>query len=260
MSIDSTSTRRELQAPARPEIERVIVVAHERDALDAASSALRNAGFDVTAAASGAMAVRGMEDSEFELVVLDVTLPDVSGIELLRQMRGEGDVPVIMLGPSDSEAERVLALELGADDYVTTPFSPRELASRGRAILRRRHRERIIASSIREVGSLRIDLPRHEVTLGERSVEVTASEFRILALLADSPGMVFTRRQIMEHVWQGPYFGDGHPVDTHVLNLRRKIEADASRPRRLLTVRGVGFKLVAPVGEMPEQPQSVMQR
>jgi DNA-binding response OmpR family regulator len=105
---------------------------------------------------------------------------------------------------------------------------------------------------------LRIDLPRHEVAVGERPVDVTASEFRVLALLASSPGTVFTRRQIMEHVWGGAYFGDGHPVDTHVLNLRRKIETGPTRPRRLLTVRGVGFKLVAPPCEPVDRPDETL--
>jgi two-component system, OmpR family, response regulator RegX3 len=249
MSTDPVLPRREPDSPALPAVPRAIVVDDESDTLDAASLALRDAGFEVTVAASAAVALRGLQDSEFDLVVLDVMLPDSSGIDLLREIRAGGDVPVIMLGAGDSEAERVLGLELGADDYVTKPFSPLELASRGRAILRRGRREQLAARSVRAVGLLRIDLPRHEVMLGERSVDVTASEFRVLALLAGSPGTVFTRRQIMEHLWGGPYFGDGHPVDTHVLNLRRKVEADPTRPRRLLTVRGVGFKLVVPACE-----------
>jgi DNA-binding response OmpR family regulator len=237
----------DLQPP--PAVPHALVVDGEPDSLDAASLALRDAGFEVTVAASRAMAVRGLQAAEFDLVVLNVMLPDASGIDVLREIRADRDVPVIMLGAGSSEAERVLGLELGADDYIAKPFSPLELAIRGRAILRRARPEQFAARSVRAVGSLQIDLPRHEVTLGEHSVDVTASEFRVLVLLSGSPGTVFTRRQIMEHVWEGPYFGDGHPVDTHVLNLRRKIEADPTRPRRLLTIRGVGFKLVAPACE-----------
>ena len=236
-------------APApRAAVAQALVVADDPPTLEAASSALRDAGIEVRAA-PGAMALRGLQSGTFDLVVLDLMPADGSGIELLREILVDGDVPVILLGAGDSEAERVLGLELGADDYVTKPFSPLELASRSRAILRRVRRERLVAPGVRAVGSLRIDLPRHEVALGERPVDVTASEFRVLALLAGSPGTVFGRRQIMENVWGGPYFGDGHPVDTHVLNLRRKIEDDPTRPRRLLTVRGVGFKLVAPACE-----------
>lgn len=231
--------------PQREVVPRAIVVDDEPDTLDTASLALRAAGFEVTVAASGAAALQGLRDTEFDLVVL----ADASGIDVLRQIRGRHDVPVIMVGAGASEAERVLGLELGADDYLAKPFSPLELASRGRAILRRVRREPAAARSVLAVGRLRIDVPRHEVAVGDVPVAVTASEFRVLALLAGSPGTVFSRRQIMEHVWGGAYFGDGHPVDTHVLNLRRKIEADPARPRRLLTVRGVGFKLVAPVCE-----------
>jgi two-component system response regulator RegX3 len=249
MSIDRAAARRDLDPAVLPVLASALVLADEPATVDEASLALRNAGFEVMAAANGGVPLRGLQSNNFDLVVLDMMLSDGSGIELLREIRSNSDTPVILLGAGDSEAERVLGLELGADDYVAKPFSPLELASRGRAILRRVQREPFEAPSARAVGELRIDLPRHEVLIGERPVEVTASEFRVLELLSGSPGTVFTRRQIMEHVWEGPYFGDGHPVDTHVLNLRRKIEDDPPRPSRLLTVRGVGFKLVAPPGE-----------
>jgi two-component system, OmpR family, alkaline phosphatase synthesis response regulator PhoP len=245
---DPVLSRRGLRA-LLSEPPRAIVVDDEQASLEAAALALRDAGFDVTAATSGLVALSGLRETSFDLVVIDVMLRDGSGIELLRVIRADGDVPVIMLGEGDSEAQRVLAFELGADDYITKPFSPLELASRGHAVMRRARRERFGVGSVLAVGSLRIDLPRHEVLLGEGTVDVTASEFRLLALLAASPGTVFTRREIMEHVWAGPYFGDGHTADTHVLNLRRKLETDPRRPTRLLTVRGVGFKLVAPAGE-----------
>jgi DNA-binding response OmpR family regulator len=173
------------------------------------------------------------------------------GIDLIQRIRSDGDdVPIIVLGAWDSDAELALSLDLGADDYIAKPVSPRELVSRSRAILRRVERDPVEAGSIRTIGSLRIDLARHEVFLGERPVVVTASELRVLELLSSSPAKVFTRQQIMEHLWAGPYYGDGHPVDTHMLNLRRKLEDDPTRPARLLTVRGAGFRLVAPADEM----------
>jgi two-component system response regulator RegX3 len=224
--------------------------------IDAASVGLSEAGFEVAVEVSGAAAALRLQETEFDLVVVDAVLPDVSGVALVRRIGAGDEVPAIVLGASSSEAERVLALEVGADDYVTKPFSPRELGSRGRAILRRVRREQLAERPVRTVGVLRVDLTRHEVAVGACSVDVTASEFRVLALLSGSPGRVFTRRQIMEHLWVGPYYGDGHAVDMHVLNLRRKIEADPTNPLRLLTVRGVGFRLVAPSGERaaPETP------
>jgi DNA-binding response OmpR family regulator len=211
---------------------------------------LTQAGFRPRHINNGIEAVEAIRKEAPDLVLLDVMLPGADGWSVLQAIREQNKhMPVFFLSARDEVADRVKGLELGADDYIAKPFSPLELVSRGRAILRRARREQLAARSVRAVGSLQIDLPRHEVVLGERSVDVTASEFRVLALLAGNPGTVFTRRQIMEHVWEGPYFGDGHPVDTHVLNLRRKIEADPTRPRRLLTVRGVGFKLVAPACE-----------
>jgi DNA-binding response OmpR family regulator len=254
MSVEHRVSRRLHPVPARlpvgaadrPEAQRALVVDGNADAGDATSVALLAAGFEVSVAPSGASALQTLAQGGVDLIVVDALLPDCAGIDLLREIRARDDVPVVMLGARESDAERILGLELGADDYVTKPFSPPELASRARAILRRLRREQGTAPPLRTVGSLRIDEARHEVTLDGRPVTVTASEFRLLALLAASPGRVFTRRQIMEHLWSGPYFGDGHPVDTHVLNLRRKLEVESGRPSRLLTVRGIGFKLVAP--------------
>ena len=235
--------------PAGSKRPRALVVDDDAGTRDATSVALLEAGFEVSIAPSGAAALRAVQDAGPDLIVLDAVLPDRAGIDVLREIRAVDDVPVILLGAQNEEAARILGFELGADDYLSKPVSLPELASRSHAVLRRRRPEQNGAPSACSVGSLRIDLARHEVTLGERPVELTASEFRLLALLAGSPGSVFTRRRIMEHLWAGPYFGDGHPVDTHVLNLRRKLETDPTRPRWLLTVRGVGFKLVAPETE-----------
>lgn len=248
---NSFATASEAAESAAPGVwRRALVVAAGSDTSEAASRGLVEAGFEVAVAASGAAALLRLRQGGFDLVVLEVTWSGTGGIDLIQRIRGDGhDLPIIVIGAWDSEAERVLSLDLGADDYMTKPISPRELVSRSRAILRRVGRDPAEAGSLRLVGLLRIDLARHEVFLGERPVEITASELRVLELLSSSPGKVFTRQQIMEHLWSGPYFGDGHPVDMHMLNLRRKLEDDPARPSRLLTVRGAGFRLVAPAGE-----------
>ena len=228
-----------------------LVVGGGSDTTRAVSRGLAEAGFETVVAASAAAALLRLRQGSFDLVVLEVTWSGAAGIDLIQRIRADGnEVPIIVVGAWDSEAELVLSLDLGADHYMATPVSPRELVSRTRAILRRARQGPVEAGSIRTVGLLRIDLTRHEVFLGDRPVDITASELRVLELLSSTPGKVFTRQQIMEHLWAGPYFGDGHPVDTHMLNLRRKIEDDAARPSRLLTVRGAGFRLVAPAGEM----------
>lgn len=235
---------------ALAEVRHALVVAGGADTTRTVSRALVEAGFEVAVETSGAGAMLRLRQGGFDLVVLEVTWSGAGGIDLIQRIRADGDdVPIIVLGAWDSEAELVLSLDLGADAYLAKPVSPRELVSLSRAILRRVRRDPAEAGSIRTVGLLRIDLAGHEVFLGERPVEVTASELRVLELLSSSPAKVFTRQQIMEHLWAGPYYGDGHPVDTHMLNLRRKIEDDPTRPERLLTVRGAGFRLVAPAGE-----------
>jgi two-component system response regulator RegX3 len=173
-------------------------------------------------------------------------LPGRSGNEVCRTLRAESDVPILMLTARDGESDRVLGLELGADDYVTKPFSTRELASRVRAILRRRELDRVNgAPTIRQLGALRIDLGRHEVLVGDERVHLTLSEFKVLTLLAEQPGEVVSRRELMQHLWSSEHVGDEHACEVHVSNLRRKIERDPSRPERLLTVRGEGYRLVA---------------
>lgn len=235
---------------ALAEVRHALVVAGGADTTRTVSRALVEAGFEVAVETSGAGAMLRLRQGGFDLVVLEVTWSGAGGIDLIQRIRADGDdVPIIVLGAWDSEAELVLSLDLGADAYLAKPVSPRELVSLSRAILRRVRRDPAEAGSIRTVGLLRIDLAGHEVFLGERPVDVTASELRVLELLSSSPAKVFTRQQIMEHLWAGPYYGDGHPVDTHMLNLRRKIEDDPTRPERLLTVRGAGFRLVAPAGE-----------
>lgn len=225
---------------------RVLLVDDERDILEPVGYALEREGFEVRAVENGQAALELARAEPFDVVLLDVMLPGMSGIDVCRTLRGESDVPIVMLTARDAEVDRVLGLELGADDYVTKPFSTAELISRIRALLRRRELDRQSQSrSELRLGGVLIDLARHTVQVDGRTVNLTPSEFRLLLLLAEQPERVFTRQQIMEHLWQTPYVGDTRACDAHVSNLRRKIERDPAHPERIVTVREVGYKLVA---------------
>jgi DNA-binding response OmpR family regulator len=222
---------------------RVLVVDDDPGIRDVVSYTLEAQGFDVDTADDAADAERALE-RPVDLVVLDVMLPGGSGTELCRKLRADGNVvPVLMLTARDAEVDRVVGLDAGADDYVTKPFSTAELTSRVRAILRRRDYDRTAGATVRKVGGLTLDVTRYEVQVDGRPVQLTPSEFRILALLAEHPERVVSRRQIMEHLWGSTHVGDQHACEVHISNLRRKIERDASVPERLLTVRGFGYKL-----------------
>jgi two-component system, OmpR family, response regulator RegX3 len=224
---------------------RVLLVDDEPDIVEPLTYALEQDGFEVASVAEGEAALHLARSNTFDVVILDVMLPGMSGIDVCRTLRSESDVPIVMLTARDAEVDRVLGLELGADDYVTKPFSAAELASRVRAILRRREldREPRSRSEVR-VGGVVVDLARHAVTVDGREVPMTPSEFRLLLLLANEPDRVFTRNQIMEHLWQTPYVGDTRACDAHISNLRRKIERDPAHPERIVTVRETGYKLV----------------
>jgi two-component system response regulator RegX3 len=224
---------------------RVLLVDDERDIVEPLSYALAREGFEVTSAEDGDTALQRARETRFDVVVLDVMLPGMSGLDVCRTLRAESDVPILMLTARDGEVDRVLGLELGADDYVSKPFSTMELISRVRAILRRRELDRAAGPSPTiEVGGITIDLGRHEVTADGSPVSLTPSEFRVLLLLAEEPERVFSRAQIMEHLWQTPYVGDARACDAHVSNLRKKLERDPAHPERIVTVREVGYKLV----------------
>jgi two-component system, OmpR family, response regulator RegX3 len=225
---------------------RILVVDDEPAIADAVSYALRSAGFDVDALGDGEAALEAAGATSYDVVVLDVRLPRLSGVEVCRRLRAESDVPILMLTALDAEVDRVLGLEAGADDYVPKPFSVAELVSRVRAILRRRDLDRAsVGYAIRQVGSLRLDLARHQVRIDGQTVSLTPSEFRLLSFLASDAERVFSRREIMQHLWDSSYVGDERACDIHVSNLRRKIERDPANPERLLTVRGIGYRLVA---------------
>ncbi len=224
---------------------RVLIADDDPGILDVVSFALENEGYETVSVDSGEKALEAADSDAFDVVVLDVMMPGTSGLEVCRRLRADSRVPILMLTAKDAELDRVLGLALGADDYVTKPFSVPELVSRVRAILRRRELDRTEGEGIiRSVGGVRVDLGRHTVTVDDKLVQLTPSEFRLCALLAEEPERVFSRRQIMEHLWDSPYVGDQHACEVHISNLRRKLERDPSKPERIVTVRGVGYKLV----------------
>jgi two-component system response regulator RegX3 len=221
---------------------KVLVVDDEDAIREAVVYSLRAEGLDVDSRPDGQSAVEAVADEPFDLVVLDVMLGDISGIEVCRRLRQRSDVPILMLTARDEEADVVLGLEAGADDYVTKPFSMRELTSRTRAIIRRRELDRAGATNVYVAADVELDLVRHEVRVAGRPVAVTPTEFRMLALLA-SHDRPFRRRELLEHAWQTTFVPDERSCDVHVANIRRKLEDDPQSPRRLLTVRGVGYRL-----------------
>lgn len=224
---------------------RILVVEDEPALADAVGYALRGDGHDVEAVEDGESALEAAAARPFDVVILDVMLPGVSGMEVCRRLRATSTVPILMLTARGSEADRVVGLEAGADDYVPKPFAMTELLARVRAIVRRRELDAHEAHPTREVGGLRLDLERYEASVDGRPLQLTPSELRLLALLARDPGRVFSRREIMQHLWDSDYIGDARAADLHVSNIRRKIEQDPENPQRLLTVRGAGYKLVA---------------
>jgi two-component system response regulator RegX3 len=227
-------------------VTRILVVEDEEAIAEAVSYALRDAGYDVDCADDGDEAIAAARREPYDLMVLDLLLPGTPGLDICRTVREESDLPIVMLTARDTELDRVTGLDLGADDYVTKPFSMSELVSRVRALLRRRELDRAARiSNVVNVGGLRLDISRYIATVDGAPLRLTASEFRLVQLLASEPGRVFTRDELVKHIWQSDFVGDRRAIDVHISNLRRKLEVDPRHPKRLLTVRGVGYKLVA---------------
>lgn len=199
-------------------------------------------GFVTYLAHDGTSAVQAILDKKPDLVILDLMLPGMSGWDICRQLRKDSEVPIIMLTARDEETDRIIGLEMGADDYVTKPFSPREVVARARAILRRTQKTTKSTEVIR-IGDLLVDIERHLVKRGEETLDLTPTEFKILELLATSPNRVFSRLQIVERVQGYAFEGYERTVDAHMKNLRRKIEENAKEPRYIQTVYGVGYRL-----------------
>jgi DNA-binding response OmpR family regulator len=202
---------------------------------------LTAAGFDVLKAYTGREALAFFRHEKPDLVILDIMLPEMNGLEVAKIIRKESSIPIIMLTAKVEESDRVLGLEMGADDYITKPFSLRELVARVKAVLRRAKGE-VFTPTLR-VGDIEIDLQKREVTVAGKPVELTPTEFEILNLLARHPGRVFTRLEILQRIQSYAYESYERTVDVHIRNLRKKIEPDPKNPRYILTVYGVGYKL-----------------
>ena len=224
-------------------MSRVLVIDDEPAIRDAVAYALRSDGFDVEEAADGETGLEKALSGDNDVVVLDLMLPGMPGTEVCRRLRAESAVPVIMLTARGAEIDRVLGLEIGADDYVTKPFSMAELIGRIRAMLRRRELDRSGAGGKLQIGTLELDPMRHEARVDGEPKRLTPSEFKLLLLLAEQPERVFSRREIMQHLWDSEYVGDQRACDIHISNLRQKVERDPASPERIVTVRGVGYKL-----------------
>jgi two-component system response regulator RegX3 len=225
-------------------VTRIMVVEDEESFSDALSFMLRKEGFAVSVATTGPEALAQFEREPSDLVLLDLMLPGMSGTDVCRTIRAKSRVPIIMVTAKDSEIDKVLGLELGADDYVTKPFSSRELVARIRAVLRR-NVEDFDDNPVVEAGPVRIDPDRHQVLVDGQVVSMPLKEFDLLEYLVRNAGRVLTRGQLIDRIWGSDYVGDTKTLDVHVKRLRAKVEPDPANPVHLLTVRGLGYKFEA---------------
>ncbi len=224
--------------------KKILVVDDEASVRKLVGSYLGREGYEVIEAADGAQALKLARTQHPNLIVLDVMIPEVDGLEVCRILRSESNVFVLMLTARSEETDKLLGLGLGADDYLTKPFSPRELVARVKAILRRgQEKDTVAGKDVLRAGDLEIDPGRYEATLAGRKLELTTREFEILRQLVSRPGMVFTREKLLELVWGYDFYGDPRVVDVHVAKLRKKVEDDPGDPKHIKTVRGVGYKL-----------------
>jgi two-component system response regulator RegX3 len=224
-------------------VARVMVVEDEEAYSDALSYMLRKEGFEVSIAGTGTQALTEFDRAGADIVLLDLMLPEMSGTEVCRQLRARSHVPIIMVTARDSEIDKVVGLEIGADDYVTKPYSPRELVARIRAVLRRQTGDGgEPAPGTLSAGPVRMDVDRHVVTVSGSAVPLPLKEFELLEMLLRNAGRVLTRGQLIDRVWGADYVGDTKTLDVHVKRLRSKIEPEPSAPRYIVTVRGLGYK------------------
>lgn len=223
-------------------MSRILIVEDEESFSDPLSYLLGKEGFEVEVVDNGLDAITEFDRNGADLVLLDLQLPGQSGTEVCRQLRQRSSVPVIMLTAKDSEIDKVVGLELGADDYVTKPYSSRELVARVRAVLRRQGEPEELISNTVQAGPVRMDIERHVVSVGGEQVSLPLKEFELLEMLLRNSGRVLTRGQLIDRVWGSDYVGDTKTLDVHVKRLRSKIEPDPSLPRYLVTVRGLGYK------------------
>jgi len=223
-------------------VTKVLVVEDETSYSEALSYVLRKEGFDVAIAETGPDALAEFDRAGADIVLLDLMIPGLSGTEVCRALRQISSVPIIMVSAKDTEVDKVVGLELGADDYVTKPYSPRELVARIRAVLRRGIAEDIDDNASLESGRVRMDVDRHLVTIDGSETRLPLKEFELLEFFLRNPGRVLTRGQLIDRVWGSDYVGDTKTLDVHVKRLRAKIEADPTDPKTLTTVRGLGYK------------------
>lgn len=220
----------------------VLLVDDEEPLRASLSFTLKREGYDVSCAADGLAALELAREGNPDVILLDLMLPGLDGMEVCRRIRATSDAPIVMLTAKDQEIDKVLGLEIGADDYVTKPFSTRELLARMKAVLRRYPRDAAPARRVLEAGTVVMDLDRHEVTINNRVVDLSPKEFGLLQMLLTHRGRALSRDQLVENVWGEHFMGDLKTLDVHIRWLREKIEADPSDPRHIVTVRGVGYR------------------
>jgi two-component system response regulator RegX3 len=221
---------------------KILVVEDEASFSEALAYVLGKEGFEVTVADTGDGAIAAFDKGGADLVLLDLMLPGLSGTEVCKQLRSRSDVPIIMLTAKDTEVDKVVGLELGADDYVTKPYSKAELVARIRAVLRRQGDTSNTTEGVITAGPVRIDVERHQVNINDQLVSLPLKEFELLEFLVRNSGRVLTRSQLIDRVWGSDYFGDTKTLDVHVKRLRAKIETDPANPVFIQTIRGLGYK------------------
>ncbi|WP_281711928.1 response regulator transcription factor [Dermacoccus nishinomiyaensis] len=224
---------------------RILIVEDEESYSEPLAYMLKKEGYEAVVAATGPEGIDTFERGGADLVLLDVMLPGMSGVDVCRELRSRSSVPIIMLTAKDSEIDKVVGLEMGADDYVTKPYSGRELLARIKAVLRRRGEAEAGESDELVVGRVAMDVERHVVTVGGKGVAMPLKEFELLEMLMRNEGRVLTRMQLIDRVWGSDYVGDTKTLDVHIKRLRAKIEPDPGSPQHILTVRGLGYKLEA---------------
>jgi two-component system response regulator RegX3 len=221
---------------------KILVVEDEASFSEALAYVLGKEGFEVTVADTGDGAISAFDKGGADLVLLDLMLPGLSGTEVCKQLRSRSDVPIIMLTAKDTEVDKVVGLELGADDYVTKPYSKAELIARIRAVLRRQGDSSNTTDGVITAGPVRIDVERHQVNINDQLVSLPLKEFELLEFLVRNAGRVLTRSQLIDRVWGSDYFGDTKTLDVHVKRLRAKVEKDPANPLFIQTIRGLGYK------------------
>jgi two-component system response regulator RegX3 len=223
---------------------KILIVEDESSFSEALSFLLGKEGYDVAVAATGTDAIKQFNENGADLVLLDLMIPEISGVEVCKTIRTSSQVPIIMLTAKDSEIDKVVGLELGADDYVTKPYSSRELIARIKAVLRRGSNEDIAPENgILTAAGIRLDVGKHQVTVNGTLISLPLKEFELLEFLMRNSGRVLTRTQLIDRIWGGDYYGDTKTLDVHIKRLRSKIEADPANPILIQTIRGLGYKL-----------------